>query len=51
MEEILSRLQQAEEPRKGEVFELLDGIDLLHRIALARLGEALGPAEVERMRE
>jgi len=32
------------------VFELLDGVDALHRMALGHVCEALGPQEVERLR-
>ena len=50
LEELLARIDELEEPLRSEVFELLDGIDALHRAALARLGDALDPAQVENLR-
>jgi Fe-S cluster biogenesis protein NfuA len=36
---------------RDQVYELLDGIDLLHRGALAELADALGPETVRRVRD
>lgn len=49
LETLLSEVEDMDEPVRDRVFELLDGVDALHRLALVRLGEALGP-EVERLR-
>jgi Fe-S cluster biogenesis protein NfuA len=49
LEELLSRVEQLDAPVRDEVFELLDGIDILHRSALRHLGEALGPDLVEKL--
>lgn len=51
LEELLTRIQALEEPVQAEVFELLDGIDALHRLALGRLGDALGSEALERLRD
>jgi Fe-S cluster biogenesis protein NfuA len=50
LELLLARLSELDAPVRDEVFELLDGIDLLHRTALGHLGEALGVEGVERLR-
>lgn len=50
LEELLARMEQLEEPLRGEVFELLDGIDAMHRLALAPLAGTLGAETVERLR-
>lgn len=51
LEELLSRVEQLDAPVRDEVFELLDGIDILHRSALRHMGEALGPDLVQELRE
>lgn len=51
LETLLAETEQLDEPLRAKVFELLDGIDALHRAALRRLGEALGDATVRRMRQ
>ncbi len=50
LEELLSRIDELDEPLRSEIFELLDGIDALHRSALARLEDALDPALLESLR-
>jgi Fe-S cluster biogenesis protein NfuA len=50
LEALLARLSELDAPVRDEVFELLDGIDLLHRTALGHLGDALGGDAVERLR-
>ncbi len=51
LEELLAEVDRFEAPMHDQVFELLDGIDALHRLALTRLGEALGAEEVSRLAE
>jgi Fe-S cluster biogenesis protein NfuA len=46
LELLVEQLDQQDEPLREQVFELLDGIDALHRLALGRLGARLGPGEV-----
>jgi Fe-S cluster biogenesis protein NfuA len=50
LEELLAELDGLEEPLRARVFELLDGIDSLHRTALAHLAEELGPDTLDRLR-
>lgn len=57
LEELLDRLEQLiahvdtlEEPARSQVYELLDGIDALHRMALGHLADAVGPDELDRAR-
>ena len=47
---LLAEIEQLEERVRTPVFELLDGIDALHRSALERLPAVLGAAGVERLR-
>lgn len=51
LEELLTELEQLDEPVRQAVFELLDGIDTIHRFALGRLAEGIGPEAVERLRD
>lgn len=51
MEDTLSRVDTMPDEERNHVFTLLDDIDRLHRVALGHLGEALGAAEVERLRD
>jgi Fe-S cluster biogenesis protein NfuA len=44
---LLGQLDEVDPAVRDLVFELLDGVDLLHRSALRHLGEALGAARVE----
>jgi Fe-S cluster biogenesis protein NfuA len=48
--ELVARVEELDAPVRDEVFELLDGIDILHRSALRELAGALDPADVERLR-
>lgn len=50
LEGLFAEVEALEDSTQQTVYELLDGIDRLHRLALRRVGEALGPAEVERLR-
>ena len=50
LETLLDEAEQLDEPLRGKVFELLDGIDALHRAALRRLGDALDDSTVARLR-
>lgn len=49
LEELLAAVEEFEEPARGTVLELLDGLDALHRMALARLPDALGADGVARL--
>lgn len=50
LEELLARMEALDAPVRDEVFELLDGIDILHRSALRELGGALDEATLGRLR-
>lgn len=50
MEELLGVLDQLGDEDRRAVFELLDGIDTLHRHALTQVAEGLAPATIERLR-
>jgi Fe-S cluster biogenesis protein NfuA len=50
LEELLFKMEELDEPLRSEVFELLDGIDTLHRAALGRLEPALGAKTLETLR-
>lgn len=50
LEQLLVDLEELDEPVRQHVFELLDGIDALHRIALGNLATALGGDELQRLR-
>ncbi|MFP5219801.1 MAG: NifU family protein [Actinomycetes bacterium] len=43
LEELLGEVEQLDDPLRDSVFELLDGVDAVHRLALVRLADALGP--------
>ncbi len=45
LEELLGEVDGLDDPVRDIVFELLDGIDALHRLALTRLAEAVGDVE------
>lgn len=49
LEQLLGDLEQADADVRDQVFELLDGIDALHRLAITRLAAGLGE-DVERLR-
>ena len=42
LEELLADVEGWDEPVRDRVFELLDGVDAVHRLALTRLADALG---------
>ncbi len=42
LEELLADVETLEEDVQSRVFELLDGVDALHRLAITRLADALG---------
>lgn len=44
LEELLAEVEGLDEPTRDRVFELLDGVDAVHRLALTRLADALGDA-------
>lgn len=50
LEQLLLDVEALDEPVRQQVFELLDGIDALHRIALANLATELGADALERLR-
>lgn len=50
LEEALADLEAMDDMVRGRVFDLLDGVDALHRMALSCLGRALEPGEVARLR-
>lgn len=51
LERLLGDVEEFGETDRARVFALLDGIDAMHRLALEKLGEALGPGELARLRE
>lgn len=50
LEELIEEIERLDEPVRGRVFELLDGVDAVHRLALGRLAEALGPERLDALR-
>lgn len=50
LELLLGQLEGLDEPVRAPVFEMLDGIDAVHRLALGRLADAVGEAELDRLR-
>jgi Fe-S cluster biogenesis protein NfuA len=51
LEELIAELEQLDEPVRAQVFELLDGVDRMHRAALRRLGELIDADTAERLRD
>ena len=51
LEELLHEVEQLDEPVRDRVFELLDGVDLLHRTALGRMAEHLSPETLHALRD
>jgi len=49
LEELLADIEELDEPVRDRVFELLDGVDAVHRLAVTRLAGALG-AELRSLR-
>lgn len=50
MEELLAAVDELEQPAKDMVFEMLDGLDTLHRLALDRLAQGIDAEVLERLR-
>lgn len=50
LEELLGDLERSDPAVRDQVFELLDGIDGLHRLAITRLAGSLGDDDVARLR-
>lgn len=50
LEELLAEMEELDEPVRTRVFDLLDGLDIVHRTALSALGEALDQQTLERVR-
>ncbi len=50
MEALLSEVEALDEPVRTQVFELLDGVDAVHRMALERLGAELGGDRLAQLR-
>ena len=42
LEELLADVEGLDDPVRDRVFELLDGVDAVHRLAITRLADALG---------
>ncbi len=51
LEALLGEVEDLDEPVRAKVFELLDGVDALHRMALERLADLLDASALERFRE
>lgn len=50
LEELLGHLEDLDDQVRAPVFELLDGFDAVHRLALDRLAAAVGASELDRLR-
>lgn len=50
METLLTEVEALGEPVRSQVFELLDGVDAVHRMALERLGAELGADRLAELR-
>lgn len=50
MEELLATVDELEQPARDMVFEMLDGVDTLHRLALGRLAQGIDAEVLERLR-
>jgi hypothetical protein len=48
LEQLLLDVEELEVPLRDRVFELLDGVDTLHRMALGRLATQLDPVDLQR---
>lgn len=48
--QLMDEIDGLDEAVRARVFDLLDGVDLLHRTALERLGAALDDGDLERLR-
>lgn len=49
LEELLHDVEELDEPVRDRVFELLDGVDAVHRLAITRLADSLA-GELRRLR-
>ena len=49
LEMLLGDVEELDDGLRDRVFELLDGVDAVHRLAITRLADALGP-DLERLR-
>lgn len=50
LEQLVAEMEELDEPVRAQVFELLDGLDVIHRTALSALGEALDQETLKRVR-
>jgi Fe-S cluster biogenesis protein NfuA len=50
LEVLLGEIEGLEGPERDRIYELLDGVDALHRMALDRLASALGPDRLAEVR-
>ncbi|HEX2031388.1 MAG TPA: NifU family protein [Actinomycetota bacterium] len=51
LEGLVAEMEELDEPVRDRVFELLDGVDAIHRMAVERLAEAAGPEVLDRFRD
>jgi uncharacterized membrane protein YccC len=51
LELLLTEMEQLDQPLRDRVFEVLDGVDTLHRLALGRLAAQLDAADLRRLHE
>lgn len=51
LEQLLQHVDELEPETRDTVYEVLDGVDALHRLGLTRLGQLLGEREVGRLRD
>jgi len=51
LESHLTEVEDRDEDERVRTFGLLDAVDTVHRVAMARLGAVLGEAEVARLRD
>jgi hypothetical protein len=49
LEHLLTDMEQLDEPLRDRVFEVLDGVDTLHRLAIARLAAQLDADDLRRL--
>lgn len=47
LEELVEEIDRLEDPARSDVFDLLDGIDALHRTAVTRLADGVGRDTLE----
>jgi len=51
LEQLLSDVEGLDDDVRDRVFELLDGVDAVHRLAVTRLGDALGGDDLSTLRK